>query len=72
MVRGGSDELVKVTRKVRGVLNGRVVIVRPGERITRELAAALGLAPPPARTAIPKRPRNAKRPGPLNAKAGRS
>jgi hypothetical protein len=49
-------EMFKVTRYVRAELDGKLVVRRPGDRITLELAERLGLAserPAP----VPPRPR---------------
>lgn len=54
-----ADE-VKVTERVRAVIDEQVVVLRPGQLIPAELARQLGILPPAAR-----------RPKPVAAKAGR-
>lgn len=50
---------------VRGVVDGRVVVRRPGARIRRDLAERLGIVEPPAK---PTRPAGARTPAPKPSK----
>jgi hypothetical protein len=56
------DENVKVTRYVRTVLDGQLVVRRPGDRVTAELAGRLGLEVPAALPPRRRLPRDARLP----------
>lgn len=48
------QESLKVTRYVRTVVDGKLVVRRPGDRVTFEEAARLGLEVPPVPVRLPQ------------------
>jgi hypothetical protein len=56
------DQQVKVTRYVRTVLDGQLVVRRPGDRVTAELAGRLGIDVPAALSPRRVVPRDARLP----------
>jgi len=50
-------DLIKVDRFVRAVVDGRIVVRRPGDRVDRELAERLGLIERPRTRSGEVRPR---------------